>query len=71
MKIVSNLSLETFQVEPQIRLNDYLQLPIQRGRVSDKVDPILDGDSLASVDLVAIEDVPALGFFGRQIPNIS
>ena len=58
------------RVEPQIKLNDYLQAPIQRGQVVGQVDLILDGDSLASVDLVAMKDVPALGFFGRAWSNI-
>ena len=48
----------------------YLQAPIQKGQVVGKVDLILDGDSLASVDLVAMRDVPALGFFGRAWSNI-
>ena len=58
------------RVEPQIKLNDYLQAPIQKGQVVGQVDLILDGDSLASVDLVAMKDVPALGFFGRAWSNI-
>lgn len=58
------------RVEPRIELNDYLQAPITKGQVVGKVDLILDGDSLASVDLIAMQDVIALGFFGRAWSNI-
>ena len=58
------------RVEPRIELNDYLQAPIAKGQVVGKVDLILDGDSLASVDLIAMQDVVALGFFGRAWSNI-
>jgi D-alanyl-D-alanine carboxypeptidase (penicillin-binding protein 5/6) len=58
------------RVEPRIELNDYLQAPIAKGQVVGKVDLILDGDSLASVDLIAMQDVIALGFFGRAWSNI-
>tara|TARA_E500000331_G_scaffold179480_1_gene172861 strand:- start:3430 stop:4596 length:1167 start_codon:yes stop_codon:yes gene_type:complete len=58
------------RVESQIKLNDYLQAPIEKGQVVGQVDLILDGDSLASADIVAMKDVPALGFFGRAWSNI-
>ena len=58
------------RVEPQIKLNDYLQAPIERGQVVGQIDLILDGDSLASVDLIAMQDILALGFFGRAWSNI-
>ena len=58
------------RVEPQIKLNDYLQAPIERGQVVGQIDLILDGDSLASVDLIAMQDISALGFFGRAWSNI-
>ena len=58
------------RVEPQIQLNDYLQAPIERGQVVGQIDLILDGDSLASVDLIAMQDISALGFFGRAWSNI-
>ena len=65
------LSPRDFQrVEPQIKLNDYLQAPIERGQVVGQIDLILDGDSLASVDLIAMQDILALGFFGRAWSNI-
>ena len=58
------------RVEPQIQLNDYLQAPLKKGQVVGSVNLILDGDSLASVDLVSMQDIPALGFFGRAWSNI-
>ena len=58
------------RVEPQIKLNDYLQAPIEKGQVVGQIDLILDGDSLASVDLIAMQDISALGFFGRAWSNI-
>ena len=58
------------RVEPQIQLNDYLQAPLEKGQVVGSVNLILDGDSLASVDLVSMQDIPALGFFGRAWSNI-
>jgi D-alanyl-D-alanine carboxypeptidase (penicillin-binding protein 5/6) len=58
------------RVEPLIKLNDYLQAPIEKGQVVGKVDLILDGDSIASIDLVSMQGVPALGFFGRAWSNI-
>ena len=58
------------RVEPQITLNDYLQAPLDKGQVVGTVNLNLDGDSIASVDLVAMQDIPALGFFGRAWSNI-
>ena len=58
------------RVEPQIILNDYLQAPLDKGQVVGRVNLNLDGDSIASVDLVAMQDIPALGFFGRAWSNI-
>ncbi len=58
------------RVEPQIILNDYLQAPLDKGQVVGTVNLNLDGDSIASVDLVAMQDIPALGFFGRAWSNI-
>ena len=65
------LSPRDFQrVEPKISLNDYLQAPISRGQVVGKIDLLLDGESLASVDAIAMEEVSSLGFFGRAWANI-
>ena len=58
------------RVEHLIKLNDYLQAPIEKGQVVGKVDLILDGDSISSIDLVSMQGVPALGFFGRAWSNI-
>lgn len=58
------------RVEPRIELNDYLQAPLNKGQVVGKIDLILDGDSLASIDLIAMEGVTPLGFFGRAWSNI-
>ena len=58
------------RVESRIELNDYLQAPLNKGQVVGKVDLILDGDSLASIDLIAMEGVTPLGFFGRAWSNI-
>ena len=58
------------RVEPEVKLNDYLQAPIAKGQVVGQVDLILDGDSIASVEVVAMEEVPALGFFGTVWSNI-
>ena len=65
------LSPRDFQrVEPKISLNDYLQAPISRGQVVGKIDLLLDGESLATVDAIAMEGVSSLGFFGRAWSNI-
>tara|TARA_B100001029_G_scaffold51375_1_gene41068 strand:- start:22703 stop:23863 length:1161 start_codon:yes stop_codon:yes gene_type:complete len=65
------LSPRDFQrVEPKISLNDYLQAPISKGQVVGKIDLLLDGESLATVDAIAMEEVTALGFFGRAWSNI-
>ena len=58
------------RVESKIKLNDYLQAPIESGQVVGSVDLMLDGDSIASVDVVAMSSVTALGFFGRAWSNI-
>lgn len=58
------------RVESQIKLNDYLQAPIESGQVVGSVDLMLDGDSIASVHVVAMSSVTALGFFGRAWSNI-
>ena len=58
------------RVEPEIKLNDYLQAPLNKGQVVGQVDLILDGDSIASVNVVAMEEIPALGFFGTVWSNI-
>ncbi len=58
------------RVESSLELNNYLQAPIEKGQIVGKVDLILDGDSLASIDLIAMENVTALGFFGRAWSNI-
>ena len=65
------LSPRDFQrVEPKVSLNDYLQAPISRGQVVGKIDLFLDGESLATVDAVAMEEISPLGFFGRAWSNI-
>ena len=65
------LSPRDFQrVEPKISLDDYLQAPISRGQVVGKIDLLLDGESLATVDAIAMEEVSSLGFFGRAWSNI-
>ena len=65
------LSPRDFQrVEPKISLNDYLQAPISKGQVVGKIDLLLEGESLATVDAIAMEEVSALGFFGRAWSNI-
>ena len=65
------LSPRDFQrVEPKISLNDYLQAPISKGQVVGKIDLLLDGESLATVDAIAMEGVSSLGFFGRVWSNI-
>ena len=65
------LSPRDFQrVEPKITLNDYLQAPINKGQVVGKIDLILDGESLATIDAIAMEEVNSLGFFGRAWSNI-
>jgi D-alanyl-D-alanine carboxypeptidase (penicillin-binding protein 5/6) len=58
------------RVEPEIKLNDYLQAPIEKGQSVGQVELILDGDSIASVDVIAMKEIPALGFFGRAWSNI-
>jgi D-alanyl-D-alanine carboxypeptidase (penicillin-binding protein 5/6) len=58
------------RVESKIKLNDYLQAPIDADQIVGSVNLILDGDSIASVDLVAMSSVTALGFFGRAWSNI-
>jgi len=58
------------RVESKIKLNDYLQAPIESDQVVGSVDLMLDGNSIASVDVVAMSSVTALGFFGRAWSNI-
>ena len=58
------------RVESKIKLNDYLQAPIDADQIVGSVNLMLDGDSIASVDLVAMSSVTALGFFGRAWSNI-
>ena len=65
------LSPRDFQrVEPKISLNDYLQAPIIKGQVVGKIDLLLDGESLATVDAITMEEVRSLGFFGRAWSNV-
>ena len=65
------LSPRDFQrVEPKISLDDYLQAPISKGQIVGKIDLLLDGESLATVDAIALEEVNSLGFFGRAWSNI-
>jgi D-alanyl-D-alanine carboxypeptidase (penicillin-binding protein 5/6) len=58
------------RVESKIKLNDYLQAPIDADQIVGSVNLMLDGDSIASADLVAMSSVTALGFFGRAWSNI-
>jgi D-alanyl-D-alanine carboxypeptidase (penicillin-binding protein 5/6) len=58
------------RVESKIKLNDYLQAPIDADQIVGSVNLMLDGDSIASVDLVAMSSVTELGFFGRAWSNI-
>ncbi len=65
------LSPRDFQrVEPKITLNDYMQAPINKGQVVGEINLLLDGESLATVDAIAMEEVESLGFFGRAWSNI-
>ena len=65
------LSPRDFQrVESKITLNDYLQAPINKGQVVGKIDLLLDGESLATIDAISMEEVNSLGFFGRAWSNI-
>ena len=58
------------RVESKIRLNDYLQAPLEVGQVVGSIDLMLDGDSIANVDVVAKSNIAALGFFGRAWSNV-
>lgn len=58
------------RIESTIKLNDYLQAPIEKGQIVGKVELMLDGDAVASIDVVSMKDIPALGFFGRAWSNI-
>ena len=51
-------------------IRDSLQAPISKGQVVGKIDLLLDGESLAIVDAIAMEEVNPLGFFGRAWSNI-
>ena len=62
--------LDFQRIEPKITLNDYLQAPILKGQVVGKIDLLLDGESLATVDAISMEEVSSLGFFGRAWSNI-
>ena len=62
--------LDFQRIEPKITLNDYLQAPIVKGQVVGKIDLLLDGKSLATVDAISMEEVSSLGFFGRAWSNI-
>ena len=65
------LSPRDFQrVEPKISLNDYLQAPINKDQVVGKINLVLDGESLVTIDAIAMEEVKSLGFFGRAWSNI-
>ena len=65
------LSPRDFQrVEPKITLDDYLQAPINKGQVVGQIDLLLDGESLATVDAIAMKEISSLGFFGRAWSNI-
>ena len=58
------------RIESEINLNDYLRAPIVKGDVVGEVNLILDGDSVATVDVIAMSDVDSLGFFGRAWSNV-
>ena len=58
------------RIESKIILNDYLQAPLEKGQVVGKVNLLLDGDLIASVDIVSMKEIPALGFFGRAWSNL-
>jgi len=58
------------RIESKITLNDYLQAPLEKGQVVGKVNLLLDGDLIASVDIVSMKEIPALGFFGRAWSNL-
>ena len=65
------LSPRDFQrIEPKISLDDYLQAPISKGQVVGKIDLLLDGVSLATVEAIAMDEISSLGFFGRAWSNI-
>ncbi|HJM59560.1 MAG TPA: D-alanyl-D-alanine carboxypeptidase family protein, partial [SAR86 cluster bacterium] len=52
------LSPRDFQrVEPKVILADYLQAPLTKGQVVGSVNLLLDGNSIAEMDVVAMEDV--------------
>jgi|TARA_B110000438_G_scaffold225795_1_gene219918 D-alanyl-D-alanine carboxypeptidase (penicillin-binding protein 5/6) len=58
------------RIEPTVVLKDYLKAPITKGQVVGRIDLLLDGDILESVDLLASEEVMSLGFFARAWSNI-
>ena len=58
------------RVEPTIILNDYLRAPILKGQVVGKIDLLLDGELLKSVNLIASKKVESLGFIAQAWSNI-
>ena len=44
--------------------------PSEVGQVVGSIDLMLDGDSIANVDVVAKSNIAALGFFGRAWSNV-
>ena len=49
---------------------DPIPAPISKGQVVGKIDLLLDGESLATVDAISMKEVSSLGFFGRAWSNI-
>ena len=43
---------------------------VLRGDNVARSEALLDGDAVASIDVVSMKDIPALGFFGRAWSNI-
>lgn len=58
--------IQTQPIQSQIHLNKDLKAPIKKGQEVGSMTAVLDGKAVASVPLVAMEDVEEAGFFARM-----
>lgn len=58
--------IQTQPIQSQIHLNKDLKAPIKKGQEVGSMTAVLDGKAVASVPLVAMENVEEAGFFARM-----
>lgn len=63
--------IQTQKIQTQITFAKDLKAPLKKGQEVGTMTAVLDGKAVASVPLVAMEDIEEAGFFSRMVDYVA